>query len=340
MIYGHGDDTYQYEGKVKMNFSTNIYSKANLASLKIYLSQRMDAIMSYPQPEASRLEKLIADSLEINPNRVLVTNGATEAIYLIAQLYRNYYSIIPQPTFSEYADASLIFNHTISYHNNPEMDLLPENRVYWLCNPNNPTGNVIIKELVNSVIRHHHQYVFVLDQSYEDYTLKEMLHPADMTDCHNLIMLYSLSKKYCIPGLRLGYLVASPIIIDRLRQLRQPWTVNALAIEAGEFLVKTQFKAIPNLKDYLDEAQRLQKELNNIPGIMMMDTFTNFMLGNIEYCTTRELKTWLVDHYGILIRDASNFYGLDDHCFRVASLSREENNVLIAAIKDFISLCG
>lgn len=339
MIYGHGDDAFRYDGKVKMNFSTNIYNRADLSALKIYLSSKLDIISSYPQPEAAHLEKVIADKLEVDSNRVLVTAGVTEAIYLIAQLYKNYYSIIPQPTFSEYSDACLIYNHTISYYNNDDMELLPENRVYWLCNPNNPTGNVMMKELMNNVIRHHQDYVFVLDQSYEDYTMKQMIRPSEMTDCHNLLILTSLSKKYCIPGLRLGYVTGSPIIIDRLRQIRQPWTVNALAIEAGEFLIKNDFKAIPDLKSLLDESRRLESELNKLDGVMMMESQTNFMLGNIECSTTNKLKQWLIEHYGILIRDASNFYGLDDHCFRVASLTREENNVLIAAIKDYISLC-
>ena len=338
MTYGHGDDAYRYAGKVKMNFSSNIYQKTDHTALKQHLAQRLEVITSYPQPEATHLEHLIAEDLGINDNRVMVTAGATEAIYLIAQLYSGYTSIIPQPTFGEYADACEIFHHTISYHNNDDMEIVPEERVYWFCNPNNPTGNVILKELMNSVIRHHQQYVFVLDQSYEDYTTKEMIKPADMTDCHNLIIMYSLSKKYCVPGLRLGYITASPIIIDRLRQLRQPWTVNALAIEAGEYLLRNKPQCIPNLKDYLDESKRLQTELNNLPSVMVMDSDTNFMLAYIDSSTAPKLKSWLIDHYGILIRDASNFHGLDNHCFRVAAQSREQDNILIAAIRDYIDL--
>jgi threonine-phosphate decarboxylase len=64
-----------------------------------------------------------------------------------------------------------------------------------------------------------------------------MIQPKDMTDCYNVMLVHSLSKTYCIPGLRLGYIFASPIIIDRLRQIRQPWTVNAVAIEAGKYLL-------------------------------------------------------------------------------------------------------
>ena len=335
MIYGHGDDTYRYGEKVKVNFSSNIYQKADLTELKQYLATRLDAIGSYPEPEPKELEELIAEKLEIPASMVMVTNGANEAIYLIAQHYRGWASVIPQPTYTEYADACRVFDHVISYERTDELDILPEDRIYWICNPDNPTGNVMLKQLLAYVIKKHPRYLYVIDQSYADYTLQPMLKPKELLDCYNVMILHSLSKKYCIPGLRLGYITASPIIIDRLRDIRQPWTVNTLAIEAGKWLIKNDPKVIPDIKDYIAEAQRLHDELQAIDGIMVMDTKTHYMLVNIDWTTSLELKNWLIENHGILIRDASNFHGLDDHCFRVAAQSPEENDALINAIKEF-----
>ena len=165
--------------------------------------------------------------------------------------------------------------------------------------------------------------------------MKRMLQPNEMQDCHNLILIHSMTKRYCIPGLRLGYITASPIIIDRLRMLRQPWTVSALAIEAGKFLLKNHIRVIPDKKEYLEEAARLHNELNNTKGLMLMDTDTNFMLAYMEQSNATQLKRWLIDNYGILIRDASNFHGLDNRCFRVSAQTPRENNVLIAAIREY-----
>lgn len=335
MIYGHGDDTYRYGEKVKMNFSSNIYQKADLTELKQYLATRLDAIGSYPEPEPKELEELIAEKLEIPSSMVMVTNGANEAIYLIAQLYRGWASVIPQPTYTEYADACRMFDHIISYERTDELNILPEDRIYWICNPDNPTGNVMLKSLLAYVIKKHPRYLHVIDQSYADYTLQPMLKPKELLDCYNVMILHSLSKKYCIPGLRLGYMTASPIIIERLRNIRQPWTVNTLAIEAGKWLIKNDPKVIPDIKDYITEAQRLHDELQAIDGIMVMDTKTHYMLVNIDWTTSLELKNWLIENHGILIRDASNFHGLDAHCFRVAAQSPEENDALINAIKEF-----
>ena len=335
MIYGHGDDTYRYGEKIKINFSSNIYQNADLTELKQYLTTRLDAIGNYPEPEPKELEELIAEKLEIPASMVMVTNGANEAIYLIAQHYRGWASVIPQPTYTEYADACRMFDHVISYERTDELDILPEDRIYWICNPDNPTGNVMLKQLLAYVIKKHPRYLYVIDQSYADYTLQPMLKPKELLDCYNVMILHSLSKKYCIPGLRLGYITASPIIIDRLRDIRQPWTVNTLAIEAGKWLIKNSPKVLPDLKGYIAEAQRLRYELQSIEGLMVMDTKTHYMLVNIDWTTGLELKNWLIENHGILIRDASNFHGLDDHCFRVAAQSPEENDALINAIKEF-----
>ena len=336
MIFGHGDDSYRYGDKIKMDFSSNLPGFVDLTELKTYLATRLDVIGAYPEPEARELETMLAEEEGIQPNSVMVTAGATEAIYLIAQLYKGWSSVIPQPTFNEYADACRMHGHLLSYYDNDDMEVLPEERrLYWLCNPNNPTGYVMLKSLMNHVIRDQKNYLFVIDQSYEDLTMKDMLKPSEMQDCHNLILIHSMTKRYCIPGLRLGYITASPIIIDRLRQLRQPWTVNALAIEAGKFLIKNHTKVIPDKKGYLAEAARLHEELNNTKGLMLMDTDTNFMLAYLEHGSSTKLKQWLINNYGILIRDASNFHGLDDHCFRVAAQTPEENDALISAIKEF-----
>ncbi|MEE3445791.1 MAG: aminotransferase class I/II-fold pyridoxal phosphate-dependent enzyme [Prevotella sp.] len=335
MIYGHGDDTWRYGDAIKMNFSSNIYQKADLSELKTFLASRLDVIGHYPEPEPKELEGLIAEKLEIPANMVMVTNGANEAIYLIAQLYSGWTSIIPQPTYHEYADACKMFGHIISYERTDDLEVLPQDRIYWLCNPDNPTGNVLLKVLLAYVIRKNPRFLYVIDESYADYTLQPRLQPKEMMDCFNVMFIRSMSKKYCVPGLRLGYVAASPIIIDRLRAIRQPWTVNALAIEAGKYLVEHDPQLLPDMNAYIAEAQRLKAGLEAIDGLMVMDTQTHYMLVNIDWVNVLELKNWLVEHHGILIRDASNFHGLDDHCFRVAAQTPEENDALLNAIKAY-----
>ena len=335
MIYGHADDTYRYGDKLKLNFSSNIYAWADLSGLKEHLMQHFEVVCHYPESEPSILEKLLAKHLGVPENTVMITSGANEAIFLIAQLYKGWASIIPQPTFTAYEYACKAFDHLISYDRKDELEIMPEDRIYWICNPNNPTGNVLVKPLVNRIIRQNTRYLYVVDQSFADYTLRPMLKPSEMVDCYNLMLIGSLSKKYCIPGLRLGYVFSSPIIIDRLRQIRQPWSVNSMAIEAGKYLLTNDPKMIPDLKGYLTEAQRLRKELSSIEGIKVLKTDTSFMLVYIEFAEVLELKNWLIHHHGILIRDTSDFRGLDNHYFRIVARNEKDDNQLVAAIREF-----
>ncbi len=335
MIFGHGDDAFSFGDKIRLDFSSNIYFAANHQALHEHLAAHLDVIAHYPEPEATTLEAMIAQRLGVPADTIMVTSGAIEAIYLIAQLYSGWVSIIPQPTFSEYEDACRQFKHLLSYEVEEDPESMPEDRLYWLCNPNNPTGNVINKNLMRHIIKLHPRYIYVVDQSYAQYTLQPTLQAHEMTDCYNVILLRSLSKQYCIPGLRLGYIFSSPIIIDRLRQLRQPWTVNALAVEAGKFLIQEDPCMIPDLKGYLTEAIRLRQQLSAIKGLTVMDTATNYMLVTMERGNTSELKRWLIEEHGILIRDATNFRGLESQSFRVTARTPEDDDRLVEALTHY-----
>ena len=325
MIEGHGDDLYRYDN-IKMNFSSNIYNGTDLSALEAYLSSRMAVVRSYPEPSAASLERMIASECGISPDEVLVTSGAVDAIYLIAQVYRNEGTCrIMQPTFREYEDACRVFGYQ-------ERE---DGALCWLCNPNNPTGDVMATDEVLALAERHR--LLIVDQSYEDYTKAPLLQPAVVVGRDDIILLHSMTKRYAVPGLRLGYVTASLSIIDRLREQYRPWAINALSLEAGKWLVQRGETAIPDLCTYLAETQRLRAMLNEIEGIEAQQTQTNFFLCTIRQATAAELKVYLAHEHGILIRDASNFTGLTPHHFRIATQSPAENDALVTAIRLFLN---
>ncbi len=216
------------------------------------------------------------------------------------------------------------------------MTELPRDRVYWICNPNNPSGNVLMKGFMDYVVRRSPRYAFVVDQSYEGYTKEPLLQAREMIDVPNLLMLHSLSKTYGVPGLRLGYITGHPNTVQLLRQHRHPWAMNALSIEAGKFLLKKGKPAISNLDEYLEETQRFRSNLREVKGVRVFETKTNYMLCELENATSTDLKYHLIHEHGMLIRDCSNFYGLDNHFFRVSAQLPEENDALVAAIRDYL----
>ncbi len=323
MIEGHGDDLYRYDN-IKMNFSSNIYNGTDLSELDAYLCTRMAAIRSYPEPSAASLERMIASECGISPDEVMVTSGAVDAIYLIAQAYRHEGTChILQPTFREYEDACRVFGYQ-------ERE---DGALCWLCNPNNPTGDVMATEEVIALAERHR--LLIVDQSYEDYTMAPLLRPADVVGRDDVILLHSMTKRYAVPGLRLGYVTASAQVINRLREQYRPWAINALSLEAGKWLVQRGETAIPDLTSYLAETQRLRAMLNDIEGIEAQPTQTNFFLCTIRQATAAELKEYLAQEHGILIRDAANFTGLTPHHFRIATQSPAEDDALVTTIKQF-----
>ncbi|MBR1485327.1 MAG: aminotransferase class I/II-fold pyridoxal phosphate-dependent enzyme [Prevotella sp.] len=325
MIQGHGDDTYLYPD-VRVNFSSNIFGGADMSGLKEYLRRHIDVIDNYPEPDALSLREAIARRSDIDAGCVLVTNGATEAIYLVAQALRHagftrYH--VEQPTFSEYADACRMVGMEPS-------EQAVDGCVSWLCTPNNPTGRVTpIGELPS-------HGVLVLDQSYEDYTLSQVLTPRQAVLRKDVWQIHSLTKTYAVPGLRIGYVVSSRENIALLQQFARPWSVNALAIVAGRWLLDTDSRAVTDVQALLCEARRLNRELNLVSGITAFPTETNFMLARIEAHSSAALKDYLAREHGLLIRDASNFAGLDQHYFRVSAQQPNENDLLVAAIRSFV----
>lgn len=347
MIDGHGDDAYRYGGRIRTNFSSNIYYGASHHGLKAHLADRLDVMAAYPEPYPYTLGDMIARHHGISADSVLVTSGATEAIYLIAQAFRRNGEracyAVRRPTFSEYDDACRMFGYVEAAFPDAKhtacglygsMD--GPNTMIWLCNPNNPTGEVLPTDYIMDISRH--AAITVVDQSYEDYTLMPLLSPREAIDNTRMILIHSMTKTYAVPGLRLGYITAAPDIISRLRGCMRPWSVNAFAIEAGRYLLGTGKAAIPDLKGYLADAEALRQALDCIPGINVRPTSTGFMLAEMSRGTASGLKNYLAMHHGMLIRDCSNIRGLSQRHFRVAARSREDNTALAEAVRMYMDI--
>lgn len=337
----HGDDTYRYNN-IRLNFSSNVYNHFDHSGLFAHLAERMACVKSYPSPEAHDLERMIANDLGIAPDCVMVTNGATEAIYLIAQAYRGARSYIIQPTFSEYEQACLINGHTIT-DDNPEL--------IWLCNPNNPTGQVTPEDSLpifpssqflslegargtwtEGNQGHGQKSILILDHSYAKFTEKKTL-ITPLQENGGTFILHSMTKEYAIPGLRLGYVTAEATLLQRLRSIRMPWSVNALAIEAGKYLLQHKEDYTFDVHALMLERQRVADALTANGHIDVMPSDTHILLCRLHHGTAARLKDHLATRHGILIRDASNFRGLTPSHFRIAVQTPQENDELINLLK-------
>lgn len=334
MIDGHGDDLHRYGGKVRVNFSTNIWQHADLSGLKRYLATRLDFVDSYPEPSPSALERKIAEKTGLDPSQVMVTAGVTDAIYTIARAMGAYRNAVFYPTFSEYADAANLVEGGEPYFVKDMNEAVAKCETVWLCNPNNPTGAVIDRDLLGGYIREFSEKDFVIDSAYSSYCDEPMPDAVSMAMLPNVIMLHSLTKECCVPGLRVGYVTAHESLIEQLRMFRMPWSVSAIASDGASYLLDNP-PSIP-VGMLLSESRRMQSALSEIVDVM--PSKTNFFLCRLKSGSASELKEWLIDRHGFLIRDASNFTGLTSGHFRVAAQLPDENDKLIDALREWTRL--
>lgn len=335
MIEGHGDDLYKYGKKIVSNFSSNVYNRIDHSGLYQRLNERFSTICSYPEPMPYSLESEIARRYSLTPRQVCVTNGATEAIYLIAQVFQGRISAVLGPTFSEYADACRVHRHKVKPFYS--LDALPEDaELVWICNPNNPTGEVRNKEDLKALVDSHPDKLFIFDQSYEYFTLKSLLGIKEAASFPNVILLHSMTKQYAIPGLRVGYFTASEGLTDDVRCRRMPWSVNSLAIEAAKYLLEEGDGISADIPQLLAERERLTNLLLATGMLEIWPTDTHYMLIKLRMGKAAALKDFLAVNHGILIRDASNFEGLDERFFRIATQTPEENDKLVKAISEWM----
>ena len=336
MIYGHGDDTYKYK-EIRINFSSNIYNRFDHENLFLHLADRLDDVLSYPEPAPLTLETDLSKKLGLAPEEVMVTNGATEAIYLIAQTFRRSKSAILQPTFSEYADACVLHEHELT--NIYTLDTLsPDTQMLWLCSPNNPTGAVIEKESLLKFIRKNREVIFVIDASYAPFTKKAVPAPRELAEYPNVLMLHSMSKQYSVPGLRLGYVTGGETLLAQVRRRRMPWSAGQVAVNAGRYLLMHSDEYTPPVDALTDERERMADALRSLGVVEVWPSDTHMLLCKLRFGNASSLKEYLALEHGLLIRDASNFSGLDSSFFRIAVQTPDEDDILIRRIAEWIAV--
>ncbi|HZE85099.1 MAG TPA: aminotransferase class I/II-fold pyridoxal phosphate-dependent enzyme [Puia sp.] len=345
MIHGHGDNGYQYRREIIADFSSNVWYGGEPDGLKEHLFSQWKRINKYPEPLAIGLAEKVSSYHGLRPENILITSGATESIYLMAQLYRNKRSCIVIPSFSEYEDACRIHEHNIDYLHWDELSaqdgvagseagrsLVAAADLFWMGNPNNPTGAVFSE--LGTLINLHPRTMFAIDESFIEFTGAIRSAIGLVSGVPNLAIIRSMTKSFAIPGLRLGYIAAQREIIDKLQGLKLPWSVNALALEAGNFIFDHYAAIRLPLEELLSNKAELTRQLQ-AAGIKIVPGTTHFFLCETAHGSAGELKQYLLDQSGLLIRNAGNFRGLGPGHFRLATLAPDQNQLLINAVKEW-----
>ena len=338
MIKGHGNNPYETKYRICIDFSSNIAFNSKRELITEHIIEEIGFIHNYPDPEATELRERIAHHHNTNIHSVLITNGSAEAFYILAHYTAASKTAIFIPSFAEYEDACKLYNHRITYIESEAIlrSKLSDYRTIWVGNPNNPDGRILPYEIIKRLCDKNSQSLIILDQAYVHLSKSTTICQSKGERPKNLIEIHSLTKAFAIPGLRLGYIIASPNIISKLFNMRPPWSVNSIALNTGYFIMSQFEKLLPDKDELFSESLFLQEELKKIEGIDVLPSCSNFFLSKIALISSHQLKEELIKRYGILIRDASNFRGLTNNHFRVAAQSRNKNVELIKAIQEIL----
>ena len=299
-------------------------------------------IVSYPDPQSGELVKALSQKLGIPAANMMAGNGSTEIIRLAALAYLEAGDtvIIPSPTYGEYELAGRIAGAgVVKYNLRKERDFQLDMDAFisftrghspkavFLCNPNNPTGQLLPHGEVLRLIKSFPDALVILDEAYLGFTLDPGNAPALIKE-PNVLIIRSMTKDYALAGLRLGYGLACREIIKNLEKVRPPWNVSSPAQQAGT--------AAAGCSDYMRECNlRIQKCKTYLQsrllklGYKTVPTDTHFFL--VKVGDAALFKSRLLQR-GFLVRDCASF-GLPDY-MRISPRRMGDCRKLIKAVRE------
>jgi len=313
------------------------------------IQQGMREIVNYPDPESLAFREMLSNHLGIPTESIMVGNGAGDLIFTIVQALKPKKVAIPIPTFSEYERAARCVGSEISYiplgpegwakfdqsdgsselsSDESDRDLLWREflkgcDLLFLCSPHNPTGSHLSIDMFERILRITKELGcrILFDESFLDFLPDELRQSTRsyLETNEHLIVLYSLTKFYSLPGLRLGTVFADKSLLARFDQYRDPWSVNVLAQHAGIASLE-DMKFPEDVREKLRESRALfyrEFAQSGFSHLKLWPTTVNFALIEVSDHRLGELIGHL-GRQGILVRDCSNFTGLPGNYIRVA----------------------
>ncbi len=333
-----------------IDFSANINPLGLSSRVETAIRENVPYLVHYPDRFCTRLRETLAKRHRLKPGQILIGNGSTELIHLIPRAFGFKHILIPAPSFSEYANAAKQADCAVHYLDMPEKDhfqLQPEMLIdavhqhkttgieaIILCNPNNPTGQLLSKKALLPVVAaaFHEGISIIVDEAFIDFAPDESL-VGEIPWYINLMVIRSFTKFYAVPGLRIAYLAGAAHPVAQIEKIKPLWSVNHLAEVAA--------LASLNDTDYIEKSLQLIKKeraylienLRRIPGLTLFPSSANFILIQLgeAHPDADEVAKRLAAHK-ILIRSGETFRGLSDRFIRIAVRLREDNQKLIEAL--------
>jgi histidinol-phosphate aminotransferase len=323
-------------GKLRLDFNENTIgcSPAVLRALRKLTAEDLAMYSEYERPTAR-----LARWFGVRPDEFMLTNGADGGLQQIVNTFVDHRCtvLLAEPTFVMYRFYVEMrgarirvarYNSEMHFPMNQIMkELRKSPRVFFLANPNNPTGTLLYPPVLRNMLRAAPRTLFVVDEAYFDFSGATVV--PWIRKYPNLIVARTFSKAAGLAGLRLGCLFACPEVMELLGRTREPFPVNIAALVAAEATVKDH----KNVAAYAAEVGRGREMLASALGALDVRVFpsaANFLLADFGRRAPRILKH--MTRKGILLRDRTSDFGRPGY-IRITAGTRPQMRRLIRELK-------
>ena len=337
----HGGDIYR--NQIRLDFSVNTNPLGMPDSVREALHQAVEEAEHYPDIHAQELANAVAEQLRISEKKLVFGNGASELFHAVLHAVKPSKILIPVPSFLGYEEAAKALDcEVIFYEMKKEekfclteriLDALDESiSLVFLANPNNPVGNLVEPELIFKIAEKCRQcdITLVLDECFMELTGKEQKYSflSYLEEFPNVVVVRAFTKLYAIPGVRLGYLVCEQTLAEKIRLQLPEWNLSVFAQRAGVAAIKEQGYVARTVTCIQTQRLFLREELK-AAGCIVYDSDADYLL----FYSEKKLDELFLQR-GILIRDCSNFRGLQRGYYRIAVKSEEQNRIFAEVLRE------
>ena len=341
----HGGDLYSRP--IQLDFSANTNPFGTPESVRRAVTESADLLNQYPDPYCRELVAALADFEQVPQEYVLCGCGAAELIFSFCTAVKPKKALELAPTFSEYSSAleavgCAVDRYPLSRENGfalteefVEFLQGSDCEALFLCNPNNPTGQIVEPPLLDKIahVCQERGVGLFLDECFLDLSDygRDLSLKSKLSEYPGLFILKAFTKSYGMAGLRLGYcLSADQALLAAMGRSVQPWNVSLPAQRAGVAALK-EIEFLNRTRVEIHTQRKWLEEQFAALGFYVCPAQANYLLLYHELpLYERLLKK------GILVRNCSNYHGLEQGWFRVAVRREEENRVLVDTVRSIL----
>lgn len=353
--YVHGGDIYAFARtraiapERVLDFSASVNPLGIPPRALMAYRHALSRIVHYPEPYAESLTAGLVAYHGLAPGAILVGNGSTQLIFLLARFLAARRVLLISPLFSEHDTAFRVSGARIDrfFLRPPAFSCFLEQirealtngyDTLVLTNPNSPTGAVMPRGQIEELARlcRRARTRLIVDETFVDWIEEESTKHLAAHNPH-VIVLRSLTKFFAVPGLRVGYLITHPRLVARLRRQLEPWSVNAVAQAVALACLQEPEFAERSRAFLMQEREWMFAQLATVKGLRPFPSRANFFLVRVTakgYDAPALVR--LLAEKNLLVRDCTNFPGLGKKFFRVAVRTRRENRRLLVALRGIL----